>query len=139
MNEEAFKKLHKNICLNASRPSPTRKSGTPDYKIKEVNVTVKELMDIFYGKQEKKCYWFGVELNPDWIFTPKHPMAISVDRFEYNYDRDTVVICSRFANLGRNTCPDDLFSGTMHFLKNKWGWDEYLNVPPMQKELFSYD
>ena len=137
MNEAAFKKLHQNICLNASRPSPTRKSGTPDYKIKEVNVSVSELMDLFYSKQDKKCHWFGIELNPEWIFTPKHPLSMSVDRLDYNYDRDSVVICSRFANLGRNTCPDDMFSDAMKYLKHSWCWEEYLNTPAIQQDLFS--
>ena len=139
MNEPAFKKLYQNICLNASRPSPTRLSGTPEYKVKEVSVTLKDLIDMFYIKQNSKCYWFDVELNPEWIFTPNHPLAMSVDRFEYNYAKDSVVICSRFANLGRNTCSDEVFTGVINYLKHTWGWEDYVNIPKMQKELFEYE
>lgn len=137
MNEAAFKKLHQNILLNASRPSPTRKSSTPNYKVKEVNCTVGDLMEIFYIKQNCRCHWFDIELNPAWIFIPKHPLAISVDRLEYNYDKKSVVICSRFANLGRNNCPDLLFQDALTYLKRSWEWEDYLKTPPIQQDLFS--
>tara|TARA_R100000951_G_scaffold108033_1_gene103930 strand:- start:745 stop:1161 length:417 start_codon:yes stop_codon:yes gene_type:complete len=137
MNEAAFKKLHQNITLNARRPSPTRKSNNPTYKLKQVNCTVSDLMEIFYSKQDKKCHWFGIELNPSWIFIPNHPLALSVDRLSYDYDKDSVVICSRFSNLGRNTCPDDLFIDAMKYLKHSWEWDGYLKYPAIQEDMFS--
>ena len=136
MNEAAFIKLHRNISLNASRPSPTRKSATPNYKLKQVNCTVSDLMEMFYSKQKMKCHWFGIELNPEWIFIPSHPLAMSVDRLEYNYDKDSIVICSRFANLGRNTCPDELFTDSMKYLKHSWEWEDYLKYPAIQEDMF---
>lgn len=63
--------------------------------------------------QEEKCFWFSIPLDlqlldkkhPDWL--PKHPMAPSVDRIDdaKDYTPDNIVICCRFANLGRNIYP----------------------------------
>ena len=58
------------------------------------------------------------------------------DRLEYNYDKESIVICSRFANLGRNTCPDGLFTDSMKYLKHSWGWEDYLKYPAIQKDMF---
>ena len=134
-----FKKLLQNVVLNASRPSPTRLSGTPDYKEKEVNLDVAYLEHQFYDIQKSKCYWLEVELNPSWIFESGHPLAMSVDRLGYDYVKEGIVICSRFANLGRNTYPDDKFRDVLHYIKSQWGWDEYLLNPPIQKGLFQHE
>lgn len=135
-NLKPFKKLLQNVELNASRPSPTRISGTPDYKEKQVDLDVEYLRHLFYDIQKCKCYWLEVELNPEWIFETGHPLALSVDRLGYDYKKGGVVICSRFANLGRNTYPDEKFKELLHYIKSQWGWDEYLLNPPIQKELF---
>ena len=131
-----FKKLLANVITNASRPSPTRLSSTPDYKEKKVDLTVDYLMHLFYDKQDSRCYWLDIELNPAWIFQSYHPLSLSVDRLEYHYTKGSVVICSRFANLGRNNCPDEEFTRIIKYIKSQWGWEEFLLDPPMQKELF---
>ena len=131
-----FKKLLQNVHLNASRPSPTRISGTPDYKEKFVGLDAEYLQHLFYDVQKSKCHWLEVELNPEWVFDAGHPLAISVDRLGYDYIKGEVVICSRFANLGRNTYPDEKFMDVLRYIKSQWGWEEYLLNPPIQKELF---
>ncbi len=131
-----FKKLLQNVELNAARPSPTRVSGTPDYKEKEVDLDAAYLSHLFFDVQKSKCHWLEIELNPEWIFEPGHPLSMSVDRLGFDYLKGEVVICSRFANLGRNTYPDDKFKEVLHYIKQQWGWDEYLLNPPLQKRLF---
>ena len=134
-----FKKLLQNVELNARRPSPTRISGTPSYKEKEVNLDVGYLEYLFYDVQKSKCRWLDVELNPSWIFDSGHPLAMSVDRLGYDYVKDNVVICSRFANLGRNSYPDEKFEDVLKYIKSQWGWEPYLLNPPIQKGLFEYE
>ena len=131
-----FVRLLKNVELNASRPSPTRLSGTPDYKEKVVNLDAEYLKHLFYDVQKGRCHWLDIELNPNWIFESGHPLALSVDRLGYDYLKGEVVICSRFANLGRNTYPDDKFEKVLKYIKSQWGWEEFLCNPPIQKELF---
>jgi len=134
-----FKKLLQNVELNASRPSPTRLSGTPNYKEKKVDLDVIYLEHLFYDVQNSKCHWLAVELNPSWIFEIGHPLAMSVDRLDYDYVKGSVVICSRFANLGRNSYPDKEFKDVLKYIKSQWGWDSYLLNPPIQKGLFEYE
>lgn len=134
-----FKRLLQNVELNATRPSPTRLSGTPDHKEKKVNLDIEYLEHLFYVIQKSKCHWLGIELNPSWIFETGHPLSISVDRLGYNYLKGEVVICSRFANLGRNSYPDDKFKKVLKYMKSQWGWEDYLLDPPIQKGLFEYE
>ena len=54
--------------------------------------------------QGYKCAWFGFKLDPNDVFIPHHPLAISVDRIddELDYTFDNTILCCRYANLGRN-------------------------------------
>ena len=134
-----FKRLLQNVELNAARPSPTRLSGTPDYKEKKVDLDIEYLEHLFYGIQKSKCHWLDIELNPSWILESGHPLSMSVDRLGYHYLKGEVVICSRFANLGRNSYPDDKFKKVLKYMKSQWGWEDYLLEPPIQKGLFEYE
>jgi hypothetical protein len=68
-------------------------------------------------EQDGRCYWFGIPLNlgllyndhPGWY--PKHPLAPSIDKIDPDgdYTYDNIVICTRFANFGRNVYPFDGF------------------------------
>lgn len=134
---DPFKKLLSNVKLNASRPPPTR-NNTGEYErinTKEVDLDAEYLMHLFYEIQKSKCYWLEVDLNPEWIFTPGHPLSISVDRLKTDYLKGSIVICSRLANLGRRDFPEKSFKKSVKYLKSQWGWDEYLNYPPQQMEL----
>jgi hypothetical protein len=81
------------------------------------NYLTAEILEEVWNEQEKVCYWFKIPLDfgllyndhPDWL--PKHPMAPSVDRIDdsKDYTKDNIVICCRFANLGRNIYPFDKF------------------------------
>jgi len=76
-------------------------------------LTTQDLEDVC-NAYDRKCAWLGIPLHfgvlhnthPDWL--PKHPLAPSVDRIhDGDYTKDNIVICSRFANLGRNIYPVD--------------------------------
>ena len=90
----------------------------------KILVTPAEIEDIWI-KQGGKCYWFGVPLDmnllykdhPDWM--PKHPMAPSIDKIDVNgdYTNENIVICTRFANFGRNVCEFNRFHEIVEELK----------------------
>ena len=91
----------------------------------KVYITPEDLKEIWEA-QSGKCYWFGVDLDldllyknhPDWM--PKHPLAPSIDKIDVNgdYTKDNVVICTRFANFGRNVCEFDRFHDIVFKLKS---------------------
>ena len=95
-----------------------------DWYPAKIFVTPEELEDI-WNKQSGKCYWFGVDLDlnllykdhPDWM--PKHPLAPSIDKIDVNgdYTKDNIVICTRFANFGRNVCDFNRFGEIVKVLK----------------------
>jgi hypothetical protein len=90
----------------------------------KIYVTPQDLEKI-WNKQNGKCYWFGVDLDlnllyknhPDWM--PKHPLAPSIDKINVDgdYTKDNIVICTRFANFGRNVCDFDKFEEIVKILK----------------------
>jgi hypothetical protein len=90
----------------------------------KILITADELKDI-WDKQDGRCYWFGVKLDlnllykdhPDWY--AKHPLCPSVDKIDPagNYEKDNIVITSRFANFGRNIYPFDKFHDVVKTLK----------------------
>lgn len=91
-------------------PGPNQK----DWKPAKLLITEDDLKNQ-WKLQDEKCFWFSIPLDfgllekkhPDW--SPKHPMAPSVDRKDdsKDYTPDNIVICCRFANLGRNIYPFD--------------------------------
>lgn len=62
-----------------------------------------------YKQQNKKCYWLGVPMIPSVIH--RYPFNPSLDRINRmkGYTKDNVVLCSQFANVGRNSCSYDDF------------------------------
>ncbi|MEK6879246.1 MAG: hypothetical protein AABY22_06530 [Nanoarchaeota archaeon] len=84
-----------------------KKSGKRGSFFKEKNdsidITWRDLEELF-DKQDRKCYWFDIPLNPADIFIPYYPLAISVDRLSNlcYYQKSNIVICCRLANLGRS-------------------------------------
>lgn len=71
-----------------------------------------------YEKQNGRCYWFNVKLEPSNI--AKYPWQPSLDRLdrEKGYTKDNVVLACYSANIGRNTCTDELFSKFVEDMKN---------------------
>ena len=102
----------------------------------KIYVTPEELAEI-WDRQGGKCYWFGIDLDitllykdhKDWMH--KHPLAPSIDKIDVSgdYTKDNIVICTRFANFGRNVCDFDRFHEIVKVLKGKeqtvgYGYDE---------------
>lgn len=102
----------------------------------KIYVTPQDLAEI-WDRQGGKCYWFNIPLDitllykdhKDWM--PKHPLAPSIDKIDVSgdYTKDNIVICTRFANFGRNVCDFDRFHEIVKVLKGTeqlvgYGYDE---------------
>ena len=133
-----FKKLLSNVKLSAmtcggkNALSPSEK----EQHVRKVELTYKDLEDIWYNKQDEKCFWFGIRLNPNWLLEKHHPFALSVDRLGVgnDYTKDNVVISCRLANIGRGICDEEKFKEMISFLKSEWGWDDYVDNKPKMAE-----
>lgn len=100
--------------------SPNQKQWIPS----KVIVSPQEIQEI-WEKQEGRCYWFGIKMDigllykdhEDWM--PKHPLAPSIDKIDVDgdYTKENIVICTRFANFGRNVCDFDRFHKIVQQLK----------------------
>ena len=120
-----WKKLMRNLRLNGHRKKEHDR-GNPNHGIsgsssrRVIGVTEKDLKQAF-NDQKKKCYWFGIGLDPMDIFITHNPMAMSVDRIDNSKDyfKDNIVICCRMANLGRSTCDYEKFKKIVKNLKNE--------------------
>lgn len=70
------------------------------------NVTVDQLKDIF-AEQDGKCYWTGLPLIPETIFTTFYSLSMSPDRLDNSgkvwgdYTSLNIVITTSNANRGR--------------------------------------
>ena len=70
------------------------------------NVTVDQLKDIF-AEQDGKCYWTGLPLIPETIFTTFYSLSMSPDRLDNSgkvwgdYTSLNIVITTSDANRGR--------------------------------------
>lgn len=62
-----------------------------------------------FEKQNKKCYWFNVDLIPSNI--EKFPNQPSLDRLDRNigYTKENVVLACYTANIGRNITSQEVF------------------------------
>jgi len=114
MGRNPWKKLLSNMRING-RAWRERK-GTD--MTKEITVTADELAALFES-QGRRCRWFGIELDPDAIFSSYNPLSVSVDRLDPSrgYHLDNIVICCRLANLGRGQCPTENFEAAAMELK----------------------
>jgi hypothetical protein len=137
MAKNPWKKLLGNVMISATYGSHGARSKTnPKFSGREyfknaanssqstkrhlVTITAADLERQF-NKQRKKCYWFGIELNPLDIFTVRYPLAMSVDRIDNTkgYIKNNILITCRLANLGRQNCSPDVFKEVIKKLLNK--------------------
>lgn len=68
---------------------------------------LKEQWDI----QNGLCYWLDIKMSLEDLAVSRSPFAPSVDRIDSSrgYHRDNIVLCTRFANLGRGAYDNDDF------------------------------
>ena len=87
-------------------------------RIKEVTITEDDLIEQ-WNIQEGKCYWLGIQLDINDVYTTHNPFAPSVDRLDNakDYHKDNIVIASTFANLGRGQLDERMFALFILYLK----------------------
>ena len=75
-----------------------------------------------YEKQNGRCHWYGVPLDPANNRVPFHPLAVSADRLDNarGYEPGNVVLCCRMANLGRSRFPSDDFRAVLSDIRRHW-------------------
>ena len=86
------------------------------------NLTWLDLRKIFWEVQDGRCYWTGIKMNPNWIFTAKKEpyhhqpaLALSADRKhngkekKHGYIFHNIAICCRGLNHMRQHTPHDNF------------------------------
>jgi len=134
-----FKILLKNVKLSAKTCGGKNALSIEEHKqhIRKVDLTYKDLEDVWYNKQKEKCFWFDVKLNPMWVLEKHHPLALSVDRLGIgnDYTKENIVISCRMANVGRGICDEEKFKEMIKYLKSEWDWEEYVeNKPKMSQE-----
>lgn len=93
---------------------PDKKRGCQSTKTHNVCVSWEDLERKF-KEQNGKCFWFGIPLDPDWVFRSHFPLAPSTDRLDNagDYTYDNIVITCRLANVGRRNCPAGSFARIM--------------------------
>jgi hypothetical protein len=86
-----------------------------------VGVTEEDLRRI-YEKQNARCFWFNVPLDLNLLYEKWHPLAPSADRLDESkgYYKDNIVICTRFANLGRQRYDINKFHNIVDYLKKEF-------------------
>jgi hypothetical protein len=88
-------------------------------RVKEVTITKEDLKEQF-SKQGGCCYWFGIPINIDDVYTTNNPLAPSVDRLDNDkdYHKSNIVVCTILANMGRGKCDLRTFEKIVKKIKN---------------------
>lgn len=107
-----WRKLLNKVKLSAS-PQASRS------RTKKVEITEEDLQDQ-WKKQNGKCFWLGLDILIEDVYTSNNPFAPSVDRLDNDkdYTKDNIVICTTFANLGRGRVKKEEFTLFIQFLKD---------------------
>lgn len=121
MSQDPFKKLLRHCKISGRRRFLYNNGEQP-----KVMICENDLKQIWI-EQAGKCFWFDVPLDlgllfdthPEWL--PFHPMAPSIDRKDDKgeYIKENIVICCRFANLGRCVYPFDKTKKMIQTLKGE--------------------
>lgn len=114
-------------------------------------ITWEDLRDQF-ERQQRRCYWLGIKLNPDDAYRTRYCLSPSIDRLNNSdhYRVGNFVICARFANLGRGPLTVEQFAPQMKAIRKMIYGDmwpvfpfetlttsaENPNIEPQQKDLW---
>ena len=122
MSDKAFKKLWRNVNMSSvhgasgartdtnPKLSGRLRKGNQSTRRHEISITIEDLKEA-WEKQNGKCYWLKIDMSLEDLFISRSPFAPSVDRLDSSvgYHRENIVLCSRFANLGRGAYDRDDF------------------------------
>ena len=122
MSDKAFKKLWRNVNMSSvhgasgartdtnPKLSGRIRKGNQSTRRHEISITIEDLKEA-WKKQNGKCYWLKIDMSLEDLFVTRSPFAPSVDRLDSSagYHKDNIVLCSRFANLGRGAYDGDDF------------------------------
>ena len=122
MSDKAFKKLWRNVNMSSvhgasgartdtnPKLSGRIRKGNQSTRRHEISITIEDLKEA-WKKQNGKCYWLKINVSLEDLFISRSPFAPSVDRLDSSvgYHKDNIVLCSRFANLGRGAYDRDDF------------------------------
>ena len=76
----------------------------------DITITLDDLKEQ-WDIQRGMCYWLDIEMSLPDLAVSRSPFAPSVDRIDSSrgYHKDNIVLCTRFANLGRGAYDNDDF------------------------------
>lgn len=119
MKIETAKKLISNIRFGQTR-NAARKSLGQGLKVQDIEVSSNDLIKKFH-EQGGQCYWSGIEMNEDFNYIKRHPLAISVDRLDNQrgYVYDNLALTLRLFNLGKGSFVGD-FASVIKTIKESW-------------------
>ena len=88
-------------------------------RVKKVTITKEDLKEQF-SKQGGRCYWFGIPIDINDVYTSNNPLAPSVDRLDNDkdYHKNNIVLCTILANMGRGKCGKKTFRRIVLKIKN---------------------
>ena len=111
-----WKKLLHNVTISGRRAKAMtlKRKGIE----LEINLSIEDLKEI-YNKQNGRCFWFDIPINTDSVLEKGNLLSMSADRIDNNkgYTKDNIVICCRFANLGRQNCEFSKFKDIIKYIK----------------------
>jgi hypothetical protein len=124
-----FKKLLRNVQMSSDggaagmrthtnpKKSGRVRIGNQSTRRHEITITEDDLREL-WEKQNGLCHWLGIKMSLEDLFVTRSPFAPSVDRIDNTrgYHKDNIVLCTRFANLGRGAYHPDDFSTRMILL-----------------------
>jgi len=101
-----------------NRPNKTK--GTQSTKRHKIFITWQDLK-VQFEKQNRKCFWSGLPIDPEWVYRSYFPLAPSVDRLNCDdeYTPENIAICCRLFNLGRGQCGSDDFLTIMKAISKR--------------------
>ncbi len=124
--EKIFKRMMSRI-KTSSRKTVIRENGSYSRGRKEeleVKITWQDIQQK-YHQQNRLCHWFKIPIDLSHNLIRWHPLAASCDRLDNNagYTNDNIVIATRFSNLGRGACTEDIFIESLDTIKQALGKD----------------
>lgn len=104
---------------NNPKLSGRLRKGNQSTNMHEINITLDDLKEQ-WDNQGGLCYWLDIEMSLADLAISRSPFAPSVDRINSSigYNKNNIVLCTRFANLGRGAYDNEDFKPRLIALLN---------------------